>query len=42
MARQVVKEAFGSSYWPVFRGGLGIAKAQILQLLGKPGGHPGT
>ncbi len=42
MARQVVKEAFGSSYWPVLRGGLGIAKAQILQLLGKPGGHPGT
>ncbi|MFB3105419.1 MAG: hypothetical protein ACE1ZA_10880, partial [Pseudomonadales bacterium] len=41
-ARQVVKEAFGSSLWPVLRGGLGIAKAQLLQLLGRPGGHPGT
>jgi len=41
-ARQVVKEAFGSSIWPVVRGGLGIAKAQLLQMLGRPGGHPGT
>ncbi len=41
-ARQVVKEAFGSSFWPLLRGGLGIAKAQFLQTLGRPGGHPGT
>jgi hypothetical protein len=41
-ARQVVKEAFGSLYWPVIRGGLGIGKAQLLQMLGRPGGHPGT
>ena len=41
-ARQVVKEAFGSSFWPVLRGGLGIGKAQLLQMLGRPGGHPGT
>ena len=41
-ARQVVNEAFGSSFWPVLRGGLGIAKAQLLQTLGRPGNHPGT
>ncbi len=41
-ARQVVKEAFGSLYWPVIRGGLGIGKAQLRQRLGRPGGHPGT
>ena len=42
MARQVVKEAFGSSYWPLMRGRLGIGKAQLRQLLGMPGDHPGT
>jgi 2-polyprenyl-6-methoxyphenol hydroxylase-like FAD-dependent oxidoreductase len=42
LARQVVKEAFGSSYWPLMRGRLGIGKAQLRQMLGMPGGHPGT
>ena len=41
-ARQVVKEAFGSTLWPLLRGGLGIAKGQLLQKLGRPAGHPGT
>jgi hypothetical protein len=41
-ARQAIKEAFGGSTWPIIRGGLGIGKAQILQMLGRSSGHPGT
>jgi hypothetical protein len=41
-AKQVVTDAFGSSFWPVVRGGLGIGRAQLRQALGRPAGHPGT
>jgi hypothetical protein len=41
-ARQVVKEAFGSSFWPLLQGRAKIAKGQVRQKVGLPAGHPGT
>lgn len=41
-ARQVVKEAFGSSFWPLLQGRAKIAKGQIRQKVGLSAGHPGT
>ena len=41
-AKEAIKEVFGSTYWPVIRGGLKVAKAQARQAFGLPGGHPGT
>lgn len=40
-AKQVVKDAFGSSTWPVLKGKARIAKGQIRQKLGMPAAHPG-
>lgn len=39
-AKQVVKDAFGSSTWPVLKGKARIAKAQIRQKLGMSAAHP--
>jgi flavin-dependent dehydrogenase len=41
-ARAVIKEHFGSSLTPIVRGGLGIARGQLRQRMGRPAGHPGT
>ena len=41
-ARRAVRDAFGSVVGPTLRGTLGIARAQLRQRLGRPGGHPGT
>jgi hypothetical protein len=37
-----MKEHFGSSLTPILRGGLGIARGQLRQRMGRPAGHPGT
>lgn len=41
-ARELVREAFGSSRTPFLRGALGIARGQLRQKLGRPAAHPGT
>lgn len=41
-ARALIEEAFGSRTLPVLRGGIGVAKGQLRQKLGRPSGHPGT
>jgi hypothetical protein len=41
-ARAVIKDHFGSSLTPILRGGLGIARGQFRQRMGRPAGHPGT
>jgi 2-polyprenyl-6-methoxyphenol hydroxylase-like FAD-dependent oxidoreductase len=41
-ARQVLRETFGSTARPLLRGGLGIARGQLRQRLGRPARHPGT
>jgi 2-polyprenyl-6-methoxyphenol hydroxylase-like FAD-dependent oxidoreductase len=40
-ARRVVREAFGSTFWPLLRGRLRIARGQLRQLVGLDAGHPG-
>lgn len=41
-ARQVIREAFGSSTLPFLRGMLHIGRGQVRQKLGRPAGHPGA
>jgi 2-polyprenyl-6-methoxyphenol hydroxylase-like FAD-dependent oxidoreductase len=41
-AREVLRETFGSTRTPLLRGGLGIARGQLRQRLGRPARHPGT
>ena len=41
-AREIVREAFGSSRMPFVRGALGIARGQLRQKLGRAAAHPGT
>jgi hypothetical protein len=44
VAKEVIGEAYGapSTFWPLLRGRLGIAKAQLRQRLGRAPGLPGT
>jgi hypothetical protein len=41
-AREVLRETFGGTRKPLLTGGLGIARAQLRQRLGRPAHHPGT
>jgi 2-polyprenyl-6-methoxyphenol hydroxylase-like FAD-dependent oxidoreductase len=41
-AKNVVRDLFGSSLWPVLRGQMGIGLGQVRQKLGREPGHPGT
>jgi len=41
-ARQVIRETFGSTLPPLASGGVGIARAQLRQRMGRTAGHPGT
>jgi hypothetical protein len=41
-AQAVLRETFGGTRTPLLKGGLGIARAQLRQRLGRPAGHPGT
>ncbi|QBI22025.1 oxidoreductase [Egibacter rhizosphaerae] len=41
-AKAAVREAHGSTLWPLLRGRAGIARGQIRQRLGREAGHPGT
>jgi 2-polyprenyl-6-methoxyphenol hydroxylase-like FAD-dependent oxidoreductase len=41
-AKQLIREAFGSTFLPLARGGLGILQGQIRQAFGMSPGHPGT
>ncbi len=41
-ARRAIKEACGSTVWPVLRGALEVGRAQVRQKLGRPPAHPGT
>jgi len=41
-ARQVIKDAFGSTSLPLVRGALGVVGAQVRQKVGMRSGHPGT
>jgi 2-polyprenyl-6-methoxyphenol hydroxylase-like FAD-dependent oxidoreductase len=41
-AREVIREAFGSTLPPLLKGGLGIARGQLRQRARRPAGHPGT
>jgi 2-polyprenyl-6-methoxyphenol hydroxylase-like FAD-dependent oxidoreductase len=41
-ARATLRELFGSARAPVVKGGLGVARGQLRQKLGRAPGHPGT
>ena len=41
-ARQVIKDAFGSTSLPLVRGALGVVGGQVRQKVGLRPGHPGT
>jgi hypothetical protein len=41
-ARKVIRDTFGSTFPPIARGALGIARGQVRQRRGRPAGHPGT
>jgi hypothetical protein len=41
-AREVLREAFGSTRKPLVEGAARVARAQLRQRLGRPAGHPGT
>ena len=40
--KQLIREACGSTVWPLARGGLGILQGQLRQAFGMSPGHPGT